>query len=132
MWPKDVEAAPSRPAIESYVEGDKFCVRVDMPGIDPKEIDIKVAEGVLTVKGAREEKTETKKPDYFRREIRYGAYERSVALPEGIKGESLKATYRNGVLELCAPMPKEATPAVVKIPVEHIEPSKVEAPKAIA
>lgn len=107
-----------RPSIESYVEGDKFTVRMDLPGIDPANIDIKVVGDVLTVKGSREEKRETKKPDFFRREIRYGAFERSISLPEGMKAEDLKASYRDGVLELTAPMPKEAVPKEVKVQIE--------------
>jgi Hsp20/alpha crystallin family protein len=72
----------------------------------------------LTIKGSREEKLETKKTDFFRREVRYGSFERSVPLREGIKAEDLKAVYRDGVLELSAPMPKEAAPKEVKIQVE--------------
>lgn len=114
----DWEALPERPAIETRVEDGKFIVHADLPGIDPKDVDIKVVGDVLTIKGSREEKRETKKADYFRREIRYGAFERSVGLPEGIKAEDLKATYHDGVLELTAPMPKEAAPKEVKIQVE--------------
>ena len=112
------EGAAARPAIESSVEADKFIVRTDLPGIDPKNVDIKVVGDVLTIKGTREEKSETKKADFFRREIRYGSFERSISLPKGIKAEDLKATYRDGVLELSAPMPKEAVPKEVKIQVE--------------
>jgi HSP20 family protein len=112
------EPAPTRPAIESYVEGGKFIVRTDLPGIEPKDVDIKVVGNMLTVKGSREEKRETKKADFLRREIHYGSFERSISLPEGIKAEDLKATYHDGVLELTAPMPKEAVPKEVKIQVE--------------
>lgn len=112
------ELTPLRPALEALVEGDKFVVRTDLPGIDPKDIDIKVAGDVLTIKGSREEKHETKKADFFRREVRYGSFERSVALPQGIKAEDLKATYHDGVLELSAPMPKEAVSKEVKIQVQ--------------
>jgi HSP20 family protein len=108
----------ARPAIESRVEEGKFIVRADLPGIDPKNVEIKVVGNVLTIKGSREEKTESKKADYFRREIRYGAFERSISLPEGIKAEDLKATYRDGVLEVSAPMPKEAVPQEVKVQIE--------------
>jgi HSP20 family protein len=107
-----------RPAIESRVEDGKFIVRTDLPGIDSKNVDIKVVGDVLTIKGSREEKSETKKADYLRREIRYGSFERSISLPEGIKADDLKATYHDGVLELTAPMPKEAIPKEVKIQVE--------------
>jgi HSP20 family protein len=112
-WPE----LPARPAIDTRVEEGKFIVHADLPGIDPKDVDIKVVGDVLTIKGSREEKRETKKADYLR-EIRYGSFERSIPLPEGIKAEDLKATYRDGVLELAAPMPKEAIPKEVKIQVE--------------
>jgi HSP20 family protein len=114
------------PAIETCIEDGKFIVRTDLPGIDPKDVDIKVAGDLLTIKGSREDRSETKKGDYFRREIRYGAFERAVTLPAGLKADDLKATYRNGVLELSAPMPKEAAPKEVKIQVDGAEPKKVE------
>ncbi len=106
---------PARPAIETRVEDGKFIVHADLPGVDPKDVEIKVVGDMLTIKGSREEKRETKKADYYRREIRYGAFERSVGLPKGIKAEDLKATYHDGVLELVALMPKEAIPKEVKI-----------------
>jgi len=112
------ELAPARLAIEARVEEGKFVVRTDVPGVDPKDVDIKVANGLLTIKGSREEKTESKKADFLRREIRYGSFERVISLPEGIKAEDLKATYHDGVLELSAPMLKEALPKEVKIQVE--------------
>lgn len=112
------ESVATRPAIESSVEDGKFIVRTDLPGVDAKNVDIKVVGDVLTIRGSREEKRETKKADFFKREIRYGSFERSIALPEGIKAEDLKATYRDGVLELSAPMPREAVPKEVKIQVE--------------
>jgi HSP20 family protein len=105
-WP----TGSNRPAIESSVDGDKFVVRVDLPGVDPKNIDVKVVNGILTVKGTREEKRESDKASVFRREIRYGSFERAISLPEGIKAENLKA------------MPKEAVPASVKIQVEEKKP----------
>jgi len=117
-WFGQREPVPTRPAIESCVEGGKFIVRTDLPGIDPKDFDIKVVGDVLTVKGSREEKHETEKADFFRRELRYGSFERVITLPAGIKAEDLKATYRDGVLELTASMPQEAAPKEVKIQVE--------------
>src|SRR5581483_1962916 len=112
------EPLPRHPAIETRVEDGKFIVCADLPGVDPKDVDIKVVGDVLTIKGSREEKREKKKADYLRREIRYGAFERSIPLPEGIKAEDLKASYHDGVLELTAPMPKEALPKEVKIQIE--------------
>lgn len=128
--------ATLRPAIESYVEGDKFTVRMELPGIDPKKVDIKVTGGVLNVKGSREQKSETKKNDFYRREIHYGSFERSLTLPEGVKADDLKATYRDGILELTATIPREAAPKGVKIEIEgheaKAEPKKDDGPKRAA
>ena len=104
-----------RPAIESYVDGDKFTIRVELPGVDAKDVDVKVASGVLTIKGSRKEKHEIKKRDFLRREFRYGSFQRVITLPEGMNAEDLKVTYHDGVLELTAPMPKEALPKEIKV-----------------
>ncbi|HVA77524.1 MAG TPA: Hsp20/alpha crystallin family protein [Candidatus Binataceae bacterium] len=115
---QDWQSTMTHPAIESYTEGDQFTVRVELPGVDPKAVDIKVAGGILTIRGSREQKQETIKRDFIRHEIRYGSFERSISLPEGMKAEDLKATYRDGVLQLTAPMPKEAVSKEIKIQVE--------------
>ena len=126
---KEWQSTSLRPAIESYVDDDKFIARVELPGVDPKDVDIKVAAGVLTVKGSREEKHETKKRDFYRREFHYGSFERAITLPEGMKAEDLKATFHDGVLELTAPMPKEALPKEVKVQIQGGEAKKPEGEK---
>jgi HSP20 family protein len=113
------ETVGGRPAIDCYVEDGKLIVRTELPGIDAKDVDIKIIGDVLTIRGSREEKRETKKTDYLTREIRYRSFERSMSLPEGIKAEDLKAAYRDGVLQLSAPMPKEVAPREVNIQVER-------------
>jgi len=79
---KEWQSSTMRPAIESYVDGDNFTVRVELPGVDPKDVDVTVAGGVLTVKGSREEKHETRKRDFFRHEFRYGSFERAIHCPK--------------------------------------------------
>ena len=101
-------------------------------GVDPKDVDIKVAGSVITVKGSREEKHETEKRDFYRREFRYGSFERSITLPEGMKAEDLKATFHDGVLELTAPMPKEALPKEVKVQIQSGEAKKPDGDKKAA
>jgi len=115
-----------RPRIESYIDDGKITVRADMPGIDPKDIEVKVTGNVLNVRAKREEEKETKNRDFLRREVHYGSYVYSTSLPEGIKADDVKASYRDGVLELVAPMPKELASKHVKIQVETTEPKKVE------
>ena len=115
-----------KPRLESFIEDGKLIVRADMPGIDPKNIEVSVTGSELRIHGEREEKKETKKRDFFHREVRYGSYDRVLTLPEGVKAEDLKAAYRDGVLELTAPVPKELARKEVKVQVEGGETKKIE------
>ncbi|SRR5579875_3119731 len=104
------------PAIESFVEGDKLVVRADLPGVDPKDVEITVSGGNLIIRGKREQRREHASGDMIHREIRYGAFERSLPLPEGVKAEDIKATYNHGVLELAIPLPSSMV--AHKVPIE--------------
>lgn len=104
------------PALESFVEEGKLVVRADLPGIDPKDVEVTVAGDTLTLRGKRERRHEESGRNFIHREISYGAFERSVRLPEGVKADDITASYRNGVLELTVPMPGEA--AVHKVPIQ--------------
>jgi HSP20 family protein len=117
-WSKRQQPVISVPPIESFVEGDKLTIRVDLPGIDPKDVELTVVGDMLTIRGSREEKHETKKPHFIRRELSYGSFERSIELPEGIKAEDLKASHRDGVLEVTATVPRELSQKEVKIQIE--------------
>jgi HSP20 family protein len=109
-------AGAFEPAVESYIEGDKMVVRADLPGIDPKNVEITVTGDILTIKGAREARHEEKERNFVFREVSYGSFERSITLPAGIKADDIKANYTDGVLELTAPAPKEL--AARKVPIQ--------------
>ena len=102
------------PPIESYVEGDKFHVRVDLPGVDPKDVEVTVANDMLTIRGKREHHSEEHDRNCMHRELSYGSFERTLALPSGVKADDIKASYRNGVMELTVPLPA----AERKVPIE--------------
>jgi HSP20 family protein len=117
--PKASQSLGLRPALEFFVDDNQLTIRVDLPGIEPENVDVKVAGGFLTIKGVREEKQDTRNAQFYRREMLYGSFERTIQLPEGVKAEALKATYKNGVLELTATIPKEAAAKQVKVEVER-------------
>lgn len=104
------------PAVESLIEGNRVVVRADLPGIDPKDIEVTVAGNTMTIRGSRRQRQEEKDRDFLHREVYYGSFERSLTLPEGVQADQVKASYRDGVLELTAPLP--AQQASRKVPIE--------------
>jgi HSP20 family protein len=78
-------------------------VKLDLPGMDPKDIHVKFYEGGLTVTGERKAENEVKEGGFYRKETSYGSFERHMTLPKGIKETDVKAQYENGVLEISIP-----------------------------
>lgn len=103
------------PAIDVERENGDLVVRADVPGIKPEDVKIDVEDDVLTVRGEHEEREETKDRHYVRRERRYGAFSRSMALPPGVDPEAIEATTHDGVLEVRIPLPAEAEKKAVTI-----------------
>jgi len=104
------------PAIDVVREDGHLVVRADLPGIKPEEVKIEVENDILTISGEHEERTEAKdKDNYVRRERRYGSFSRSMALPAGVDSKKIKASTRNGVVEVTIPLPKEASKEPVRI-----------------
>ncbi|MGE5748175.1 MAG: Hsp20/alpha crystallin family protein [Solirubrobacterales bacterium] len=94
------------PRIDVVKKESEIVLKADLPGVKPEEINVEVEDGVLTVSGEHEEKTEEKKERYLRRERRYGSFSRSMALPEGVKADDIEANTVDGVLELTIPLPE--------------------------
>lgn len=109
------------PAVECYMRDGKFVVHADLPGIDPKDVDVSIAGNLLTIKGERKAEWEKKKEGYMFHEAAYGSFERTLTLPEGVKSDQVHATYKNGVLELTMPAKTEALPKKVKVEIESGE-----------
>ena len=120
-YPFGAGSAVLKPPIESFMEEGRLTVRVELPGIDPKDVTVNVAGDMLTIRASRQEEHETKKRDFLHREFRYGAIERLMTLPQGVKAENIKASFSNGLLQLTIPIPEETTPKKVKVHVEHPE-----------
>jgi HSP20 family protein len=105
------------PRIDVIKKEGELVLRADLPGVKPDDIKVEVEDGVLTVSGEHEEKTEEEKERYLRRERRYGSFSRSMTLPEGVKSDDVEATTSDGVLELRIPVPapKEKPTKTVKV-----------------
>lgn len=112
------------PSIESYTKEGKLFIKAELPGVDPKDLDVTITDRELVIKGERKAEKDEKEKDYTYREITYGAFERRFLIPEGVKTEDLKASFANGVLEVAVPVPE--LPKAKKIEVKIEEPKKLE------
>jgi HSP20 family protein len=91
------------PAVD-IVEKDKaYEITAELPGLDEKDVELKFADGLLTIKGEKQEEKEEKKKDYYLSERRYGSFHRSVRLPEGTDGDKIEANFKKGVLTVTVP-----------------------------
>jgi len=117
FWRREAAWAAA-PAVD-VAESDKaYELTAELPGLSEKDLDLKLANGVLTIKGEKQEEKEEKKRDYYISERRYGAFERSFRLPEGIDTDKIEASFKNGVLKVTLPKTPEAQKTVKKIDVK--------------
>jgi HSP20 family protein len=86
-----------------------------LPGVDAKDVNIQVLGNTLSISGERSSSRETKESDYLHREITYGSFQRLIELPEGVDKDKLTAEYRNGVLEITAPISAAALPRKIEV-----------------
>jgi HSP20 family protein len=104
------------PAIDLVRHDDGLVVRVDLPGIKPEQVKIEVEDGVLTVSGEhQEDRSDSDDGRYVRRERRFGAFSRSVALPSRVDAQAIKAQTRDGVVEVTVPLPTGSATQKVEI-----------------
>ena len=116
--PRHATPAVYVPQITSYVDGNSICIRADLPGVDPQEVELIVEDNQLTLKGERKAEQEQQNGNRLAQEVQYGAFARTFTLPEGVTAEGLQARYHNGVLEVTVPLPAAKLPK--KVPV-HIK-----------
>jgi len=104
------------PSVDVSENPKEIVVHAEVPGIDPKDIDITIHGRTLTLKGEKKSEKEEKDVNYHRIERRYGAFSRTLELPTDVDPDNAKATYKDGVLKLVIPKTKEQ--AVKKIEVK--------------
>jgi len=107
------------PTVDLYMKGNELVVHADIPGVDPKDVDISVTGNMLTLRGERKAEIEEKKEGYLYHETSFGGFERSITLPEGVDTTKVRASYNKGVLEIRMPAKAEALPRKVKIELEE-------------
>ena len=115
------------PDVEMFRRDNTIVVRADVPGMTKNDLTIEVTDGQLVLRGERKQEKEEKKEGYYRAERTFGAFYRTLPLPDGVKLDDAKATIKDGVLEVTVPAPKlEETKRTLAIE----EPVKIAATKA--
>jgi len=103
------------PATDLIDKKDKLIARVELPGVEKKDVKISLNENNLTIQGEIEKDKETKKEDYYCCERAYGTYSRTISLPTEVDQEKIKAKFKNGILEIIMPKKPEKKPTKINI-----------------
>ena len=105
------------PAVDVTETEKDYKVLAELPGMDEKNIEVKIANGMLTIKGEKQEEKEEKKQDYYVRERSFGSFERTFPVPDGVDLDNVDASFKKGVLTVTLPKTAEAQKAEKKITV---------------
>ncbi len=122
---KEIAASTWAPAVDIFETENDLVMTAEVPGIDEKDIEIKIEDNTLILKGARKFEKETKEENYHRIERSYGSFYRAFTLPNSIDPEKIQAEHENGVLKITMPKRTELKPRKVKI----LKPTASEKPK---
>jgi HSP20 family protein len=105
------------PAVDILETEHELVVKADLPDVDPKDLDIRVENNILTIRGERKFEKKVNESNYLRVERAYGSFARSFSLANTVNTEAIKADYQNGVLTLTVPKREEAKPKQIKVSV---------------
>ena len=109
---------PFVPSVDISETKNQIKVKADIPGISEKDIELTLENNILTIKGKREEEKETKEENFYSRERVYGSFLRQIQIPKKIKQDSIKAKFKNGVLEVVMDKAEEEKTKAIPISIE--------------
>jgi HSP20 family protein len=116
-WPTEITWG-TVPAVDVVEKDEEYEVTAELPGIDEKNVEVKVSNDVLTIKGEKNEEKEEKKKNYYFSERRFGSFQRSFRVPENVDSDKIEANFKNGVLTVKLPKSAEAQKQEKKITVK--------------
>jgi HSP20 family protein len=105
------------PSVDIFENDGNLVLKAELPGIEPKDVDVRVENNVLTLRGERKFESEVKREKYHRVERAYGTFSRSFTLPNVVDTEKIKADYKDGVLQVTLPQREEAKPKQIQVSV---------------
>lgn len=106
------------PQLDVTEDNKAFAVKVDLPGLDEKDVEVALSDRILTIRGEKKEEKETKEKDFYRRERAHGTFRRSIEIPGAVDATKIEASFKKGVLTIQLPKTKEAQEKVKQIEVK--------------
>lgn len=107
--------------IDLFEQDGKLVVKAAVPGVSPEELDVQIEKNVLTIRGEHKSEAATEDTKIYRREVAYGAFSRSIRLPENLQVDNVDATFSNGIVTISIPKAEEPKPATIKVNVRSAE-----------
>lgn len=117
-WPVETASRPWYPALDLVEEKDRIIVRLELPGIDPKNVEINLQGNLLTVAGERKDDSERAEGKVLKREQTYGAFQRTLQLPFRVQSEKVTATYEKGIMTISLPKVEEQVGRQIQVEVK--------------
>ncbi|MCI0454258.1 MAG: Hsp20/alpha crystallin family protein [Candidatus Dadabacteria bacterium] len=117
-WRRLKELQEISPSVDMFDKKDEIIVKAEVPGVEKENINISVSNNTLTIKGETKKEEEVKEEDYYYAERSYGSFSRMLNLPAKVKADKVKASFKNGVLEIHLPKAEESKPKEVKVEVK--------------
>ena len=114
-WLSNVVGSNWTPSLDIKEENNQYVIRADVPGVDPKNIDVTIDKGMLTIKGHKETETKEERENYVHVERSQGSFYRTVSLPNAADSSKISAKSKNGVLEIIVPKTKESLTQKIQI-----------------
>jgi HSP20 family protein len=114
--PAVVEISP--PALDFFEEKDEIVVKAELPGMDKDNVEVSLTDHTLTIKGEKKKEEEVKEENYYKSERSYGSFVRTLELPTEVHSDKIKATFKNGVLEVRLPKTEQAKAKEVKVKID--------------
>jgi HSP20 family protein len=103
------------PAVDVWETDDELVYAFDLPGVSKDKVSVEVEDNALSVRAERERTDEVSNERFYRFERRFGSFERTIGLPQGVSEDSIKADFKDGVLEVHVPKPQQAKPRQIEI-----------------
>lgn len=119
-WPASLSAASKSawlPRLDLFDRGNELVAKVELPGVKREDIDVSIVGGDLVIAGERHEEREVKEEQYHRLERSFGSFYRRLPVPFEVRPDQIKASFADGVLEVCVPRPPETPPNRQRIPI---------------